>query len=355
MKTSLALPITKTINSKLPETDFSNLVFGKTISDHMFVADFKNGEWTDLRIAPYGPLDLNPANATLHYGQSIFEGLKAYKNTEGEVLVFRADANWKRLNESAERMCMPTLPKEIFMEGLTQLLDLDRDWVPTAKGASLYVRPYMFAADDYIGVKPSETYKFIIFTCPVGNYYSKPVSVKVETNFTRAVAGGTGAAKTAGNYAASLFPALQAQKAGYDQLLWTDGQSHSKIEESGTMNVIFKINGTLITAPTNTGTILKGITRDSVIQLAKDWNVPLEERFVTVSELEEALRTGTLEEAFGTGTAATIAHIQRIHVNGVDYTLPGKTNEAFSYKVLEELDGIKYGEIQDPHDWIIKI
>ncbi|EAZ79213.1 branched-chain amino acid aminotransferase [Algoriphagus machipongonensis] len=355
MKTSLAIPVTTIAESRLAKTDFSNLVFGKTISDHMFVADYKNGEWTGLRIEPYAPLSLNPSNATLHYGQSIFEGLKAYKNEEGEVLVFRPDANWKRLNESAERMCMPHLPEEIFMEGMSQLLDLDRGWVPTAKGASLYVRPFMFATDDYIGVKPSDTYKFIIFTCPVGNYYSKPVSVKVETEFTRANPGGTGAAKTAGNYAASLYPALQAQRAGYDQLLWTDGQSHSKIEESGTMNVMFKINGTIITAPLSSGTILKGITRNSVLQLARDWNHPVEERFLTVGELEAALVNGTIEEAFGTGTAATIAHIERIHVNGKDYTLPSKSPEAFSNKVLAELDGIKYGKISDPHEWIIKI
>lgn len=355
MKTSLAIPVQKIAKSKIHETDFSNLVFGKTIADHMFVADYKDGEWTDLRIEPYGPLDLHPANAALHYGQSIFEGMKAYKNDDGEILVFRGDANAKRMNESAVRMCMPEIPEEIFMEGLTQLLDLDRNWVPSGKGASLYIRPYMFAMDNYIGVKPSETYKFIIFTCPVGAYYSKPVNVKVETEFTRATEGGTGAAKTAGNYAASLFPALQAQRAGYDQLLWTDGKSHSKIEESGTMNVMFDINGTLITAPTNTGTILKGITRDSVIQLAKDWGKPLEERFLTVSELQNALENGSLKEAFGTGTAATIAHIAKINVNGKDYLLPEKGPDAFSNKVLNELDGIKYGTIPDSRDWIIKI
>ncbi|SHO59585.1 branched-chain amino acid aminotransferase [Algoriphagus zhangzhouensis] len=355
MKTSLAIPVTKTQSSRLSQTDFSNLVFGKTISDHMFVADYKNGEWTDLRIEPYAPLDLSPSNATLHYGQSIFEGLKAYRNDAGEILVFRADANWKRMNESAERMCMPSLPEEVFMDGLTQLVELDKDWVPSAKGASLYIRPFMFAMDEYIGVKPSDTYKFIIFTCPVGNYYSKPVSVKVETKFTRANEGGTGAAKTAGNYAASLYPALQAQKAGYDQLLWTDGKSHSKIEESGTMNVMFKINGKIITAPIDGGTILKGITRNSVIQLANDWNEELEERFLTVTELKEALEAGTLEEAFGTGTAATIAHIFKINIDGTDYILPEKSENAFSHRVLAALDGIKYGTEADPHEWIIKI
>lgn len=355
MKTSLSIPVTKTSKSRLSETDFSNLVFGKVISDHMFVADYQNGEWTNARIEPYAPLVLNPANAALHYGQSIFEGLKAYKNEQGEILIFRADANAQRMNESAARMCMPAIPQELFLEGLTQLIDLDREWVPAAKGSSLYIRPYMFAMDDYIGVKPSDTYKFIIFTCPVGSYYSKPVSVKVETEFTRATLGGTGAAKTAGNYAASLYPALQAQKAGYDQLLWTDGQSHTKIEESGTMNVMFKINGKIITAPTNTGTILKGITRDSVIQLAKDWNEPLEERFLTVNELQDSLENGTIEEAFGVGTAATIAHIFKINVNGKDYILPEKGKNAFSNRILVELDGIKFGTVQDPHQWIIKI
>lgn len=355
MKTSLAIPVTKTSKSRLPEIDFSNLVFGKVISDHMFVADFVNGEWTNARIEPYAPLQLNPANAALHYGQSIFEGLKAYKNEKGEILVFRADANARRMNESAARMCMPSIPEELFLEGLTQLLDLDRSWVPSSKGSSLYIRPFMFATDDYIGVKPSDTYKFMIFTCPVGAYYSKPVSVKVETSFTRATEGGTGAAKTAGNYAASLYPALQAQKAGYDQLLWTDGKTHTKIEESGTMNVMFKINGKLITAPTHTGTILKGITRDSVIQLAKDWNETLEERFLTVEELQNALENGTLEEAFGVGTAATIAHIYKIQVNGKDYLLPEKGADAFSNRILNELDGIKLGDIQDPHGWMIKL
>ncbi len=355
MKTSLAISVTKTTNSRLQETDFSNLVFGKVISDHIFVADYKNGEWTDLRIEPYAPMEIHPANAALHYGQSIFEGMKAYKDDQGGVLIFRGDANSRRLNESAARMCMPNLPEEIFLQGLSQLVDLDRDWVPSEKGSSLYIRPFMFAMDNYIGVKPSDAYRFMIFTCPVGAYYSKPVSVKVETNFTRATEGGTGFAKTAGNYAASLYPALLAQQEGYDQLLWTDGKSHSNIEESGTMNVMFKINGTLITAPTHTGTILKGITRDSVLQLAKDWNETLEERFLTVAELQEALENGSIQEAFGLGTAATIAFIHKIHVNGKDYLVPESSDNSFGKRILKVLDGIKYGEISDPHHWILKI
>lgn len=354
MKTTLQINITRTSKSRLQETDFDNLVFGKSISDHMFVADYKNGEWTDLRIEPYAPLQLMPANSTLHYGQSIFEGMKAYKNDAGEVLLFRADANQKRLNESAVRMCIPELPAEIFMEGLTTLLDLDRGWIPNKPGHSLYIRPFIFATDDYLGVRPSETYKFMIFTCPVGDYYSKPVSVKVEQKYTRAAEGGTGFAKAAGNYAASLFPALQAQKQGYDQLLWTDGKTHQNIEESGTMNVMFMINDTLITAPTHTGTILKGITRDSVLKIAKEMGYTVEERFLTVSELENALKKGALQEAFGTGTAATIAHIATIHVNGTDYELPAKPSYAFSHQVLKKLDDIKYGKVADTRGWIMK-
>jgi branched-chain amino acid aminotransferase len=300
-------------------------------------------------------MEIYPGNATLHYGQAIFEGMKAYKNEQGKVLVFRADANAKRLNESATRMCMPTFPEETFMEALRQLLILDKGWVPQEKGSSLYIRPFMFAMDNYLGVKPSETYRFMIFTSPVGAYYSKPVSVKVETTYTRACEGGTGEAKAAGNYAASLYPALMAQKEGYDQLLWTDGKTHSQIEESGTMNVMFKIKGTLITAPTHGGTILKGITRNSVLQLAKDWGQAVEERFLAVSELEEALKNGSLEEAFGVGTAATIAYINKINVNGKDYSLPEPSKDAFSTRVLKTLDGIKYGELQDPHQWIITI
>jgi branched-chain amino acid aminotransferase len=355
MKATLQINIEKIKQSKLPQTDFDNLVFGKSISDHMFIADYKNGEWTDLRIEPYQPLIMDPANATLHYGQSIFEGMKAYRNELGEVLLFRPDANQKRLNESAERMCIPPLPEEIFMEGLMTLLDLDRNWIPDKPGFSLYIRPFIFATDIYLGVRPSETYKFMIFTCPVGNYYSKPVSVKVEQHFTRAAEGGTGFAKAAGNYAGSLYPALLGQKQGYDQLLWTDAKNHEHIEESGTMNVMFLVDGTLITAPTHSGTILKGITRDSVLQLAKEMGYVVEERFMKVKELEELLRKRKLSEAFGTGTAATIASIYKINVKGEDYILPERSEDAFSYQVLKKLDDIKYGKIPDHKGWIVKV
>lgn len=354
MNKTVEINITKTTKSKLQETDFDNLAFGHILSDHMFIVDYADGEWQMPRILPYAPLTINPANATLHYGQSIFEGLKAYKNHNGEIIVFRPDANHRRLNESAKRMCIPELPEELFMEGMSQLLDLDREWVPSKPGCSLYIRPFIFATDEFLGIRPSFKYKFMILTSPVGNYYSKPVSVKVETHHSRAIEGGTGFAKAAGNYAGSLYPALQAQKQGYDQLLWTDGKTHQHIEESGTMNVMFVINGTLITAPTNTGTILKGITRDSVLTLAREMGMPLEERFLGVSELQESLENGSLQEAFGTGTAATVAHIQRINVNGNDYILPEKPSDAFSIRVLKKLDAIKYGLEEDTRGWIRK-
>jgi branched-chain amino acid aminotransferase len=237
---------------------------------------------------------------------------------------------------------------------MRELLKVDREWVPKQAGCSLYLRPFVFAADDYLGIRPSKKYKFMILASPVGKYYAKPVAVKVETRFARAIEGGTGAAKAAGNYAGSLYPALKAQKDGYDQLLWTDGKTHQYIEESGTMNVMFVIDGVLITAPTTTGTILKGITRDSALTLAKEMGMPVEERFLTVIELEEALNSGKLEEAFGTGTAATVAFIRLINIHGKDYELPDVAPNAFSVQILEALDDIKYGKVPDKYNWIMK-
>lgn len=354
MNKTIEIQVTKSTVSKLAETDFDKLTFGHTLSDHLFVADYAEGEWHHPRIEPYAPLMLNPANATLHYGQSVFEGLKAYKNEAGEVLVFRPDANLRRLNESAKRMCIPEVPEELFMEGLARLLQVDRDWVPSKAGCSLYIRPFIFATDDFLGIRPSQKYKFMILTSPVGHYYAKPVAVKVETQYSRAIEGGTGFAKAAGNYAGSLFPALAGQKQGYDQLLWTDGKTHQYIEESGTMNVMFVINDVLVTAPTSTGTILKGITRDSVLTLALEMGMQVEERFLPVTELQEALEKGTLQEAFGTGTAATIAHIRLINVNGQDYELPQKSEDAFSNRVLQKLDAIKYGRDEDLRGWVFR-
>ena len=297
---TLDIRIDKISESRIKNADLDNPAFGKDYSDHMFIADYKNGEWTDMRIVPYENLSISPANTTLHYASTIFEGLKANKAENGDVLVFRPQANAKRMQISAERMCMPPVPEELFMGAMTQLLQLDRDWVPSAPNTALYIRPFQLAMDPYIGIRPSETYQFLIITCPVGAYYAEPVKVKIETHYTRAAKGGVGFAKTGGNYAAALKPAVDAQKEGFNQLIWTDAESHEYVEESGTMNLMFAINDTLVTAPTG-DTILKGITRDSVLQLAKDQGMKVEERRIKVTEVISAIKDGSMQEAFGAG------------------------------------------------------
>lgn len=354
MTESLSINITKTSDSRITKVDFDNIPFGKVYSDHMFVAEYKNGEWTDFKIKPYENISMSPATSVLHYGQSVFEGMKAYKNSNGEVLVFRPHDNFRRLNLSARRMCIPELPEEVFMGGLTELLKVDKDWVPNKPNTSLYIRPFVFATDEYVGIRPSDNYKFIIFTCPVGVYYAEPVKVKIETRYTRAMEGGTGFAKAAGNYAAALYPAKLAAEKGYHQLIWTDGKTHQYVEESGTMNVMFIIGDKLLTAPT-TETILAGITRDSVLTLARDWGLQVEERKVAVAEIIEAAQNGTLKEAFGTGTAATIAQIAVIGHEGKDYELPPVETRQFSQKVYKALDDIKTGRIEDKYNWVYKI
>jgi len=340
--------------SKLSRVDFSNMAFGKVYSDHMFVADYREGQWEEFRIEPYDLLSFTPGSAILHYGQSVFEGLKAYKSQTGDILLFRPDRNAKRLNISAERLCIPQISEEVFMQGLVELLKIDKDWVPDLVNTSLYIRPYIFALDEYIGIRPSDTYKFIIFTCPVGAYYSKPLKVKIETQYSRSVHGGTGYAKAAGNYAGSLYPAMLAQKDGYDQLIWTDGASHQYIEEAGTMNIMFKMDDKLITARTN-DTVLSGITRDSVLTIARDWGIQVEERALSVEELVNALKSGRVQEAFGTGTAATITTIETIGYNGNNYDLPAPDQQSFSSKVLKELNDIRTGKKEDTRGWVYKI
>ncbi len=354
MIATVEFDVRKIAKSRITEVDFANLPFGKHFSDHMFVAEFKDGQWQTPTIQPYDYIRMTPANATLHYGQAIFEGLKAYKSENGEVAIFRPYENFKRFNASAARMCMPEVPEEIFMQGLTELINLDRDWVPNEERSSLYIRPFMFAADELIGVRPSDTYKFIIFTCPVGAYYNAPVRVKIENHYTRAVEGGTGTAKCAGNYATSLYPAQLAYKQGFQQLLWTDAQEHKYIEESGTMNVMFVIDNVLITAPLG-GTILDGITRKSVLDIARSWDMKVEERRISVDELIESAKKGTLTEAFGTGTAATIANIIEIGYEEKLYRLPEIENRVFSPKVLEELEGIRRGKIADTRNWMLTV
>lgn len=351
---TLEISVQKVAKSRIDEVDFNNIPFGRIYADHMFIADYKDGQWSDLRIQPYANLSMAPASSVIHYGQSVFEGLKAYKDINGKTTVFRPTANAKRLNKSAERMCIPEVPEEMFMNALTELLKVDEQWIPNKPGTSLYIRPFVFAMDDYIGIKPSDTYRFMIITCPVGGYYSEPVKVKIETEFTRAAKGGTGYAKAAGNYAGSLYPARIAQQKGYHQLVWTDANEHKYIEESGTMNIMFVIGDTLVTPDTGS-TILKGITRDSVLTIARDWGMKVEERRVSVEEVIEAAKNGSLKEAFGAGTAATIAHIKLIGYEGTDYELPAIENREFSHKVLAELDNMKAGKVADKHNWLYTI
>ena len=354
MVDSLKIELQKVKRSRIPETDFDDLPFGKVYSDHMFMADFSGGEWKNLRIQPYGKISVSPATPAIHYGQSIFEGLKAHKSPAGEALVFRPQDNLRRMNISAERMCMPSIPDEIFMDSLSELISLDREWIPSAKGASLYIRPFLFSADEYIGIRPSMSFTFVIITSPVGFYYSSPVSVKIETHYTRAAHGGTGYAKTGGNYGGAIYPAKLAQAQGYDQLIWTDGKSHEYIEQSGTMNIMFVINNTLLT-PALSDSILAGITRDSVVKLARSWGVQVEERKISVKKVVEALKSGKLREAFGVGTAATIARIETIGYDGTDYALPAIDSDQLANKIYEELDGIKHGTRPDPFGWIVKM
>lgn len=354
MTDTLKIDVQAVKKSRLSEVDFGNLPFGKVYTDHMFMADFQNGEWKNARILPYAKMLVSPATPALHYGQSIFEGMKAFPNDKGETLVFRPADNLKRLNISAERMCMPTVPDEIFMEGLSTLLDLDRKWVPTVPGSSLYLRPFLFSADEYIGIRPSQDFTFMIIMCPVGPYYSTPVKVKIETHYTRAIAGGTGYVKAGGNYGGSLYPARLAQQEGYDQLIWTDGKEHKYIEESGTMNVMFVMNDVLVT-PALSDSILAGITRDSVLQLGRHWGMKVEERKISVDELIRGLKDKTITEAFGAGTAATIAHIDVVGHGSEKYSLPPVAERKFANRVYAELEGMKRGIKPDPFGWIVKM
>jgi len=354
MVDTLKISVERVLTSRLPQIDFKNLPFGKVFTDHMFMADYRDGEWKNSRIVPYGSMTVSPATPAIHYGQSIFEGLKAVKNTANEALIFRPIDNWKRLNQSAERMCMPYVPEEIFMEGMSALIHLERDWIPTLEGSSLYIRPFLFSADEYLGIRPSSDFTFMIITSPTGPYYSEPVKVKIETHYTRAVAGGTGYAKAGGNYGGSNYPAKLAQDQGYHQLIWTDGREHQYIEESGTMNVMFVIGDTLVT-PSLSDSILPGITRASVLQLAQSWGMKTEERKISVNELAEGLQNGKVKEAFGVGTAATIAQIELIGFDGKDYTLPSADKRIVAKRIFNELDLLKRGAAPDPFGWVVKM
>ena len=352
--TGQKIAITRTPNSRLAKTNLNDIKFGRVFSDHMFVMDFQNGEWRTPSIMPFGDLQMSPAALVLHYSQTIFEGLKAYKSDDGRVAIFRPQANIARMNRSAKRMCMPHIPEDLFMQALQELVRLDSGWIPDGEESALYIRPFMFASDEYIGVRPSDGYRFIIFTCPVRGYYSEPVRVKIETKYSRAFPGGTGEAKCGGNYAGGLFPAKIGQDQGFHQLLWTDGVEHKYIEESGTMNVFFNIDGTLVT-PELDGSILHGITRDSIIRIAKDQGVAVEERKVSVDEIVAAARNGRMISAFGAGTAATIAHIQSIAFEDEVFELPDLEKRITANRIGRTLGDVRRGHIADPYGWMVPV
>lgn len=351
---TMNISVQKVSESRVKEIDFSNIPFGKQFSDHMLVMDYANGEWGAPQIIPYGKMQFAPSCLGLHYGQTIFEGLKAYRYADGSINLFRAADNFARLNHSAERMCMPTIPVDTVVDYLRELVNLDHEWVPKTPKASLYIRPFMFATDEAIGVRPADNYRFVIFTGPVGPYYSAPIKVLVETRYTRAARGGTGAAKAGGNYGGAMLPAKLAQQKGYDQLIWTDAKEHRFIEESGTMNVMFHIGDSLLTPPAGE-TILKGITRDSVLILARDMGVDVQERPVSLEEVATAHRNGTLKDAFGVGTAATIATIELIGYEGEDLILPAIESRQLSTAIAHKLTAIRYGEEQDAYGWMVKV
>ena len=347
------MKIELTQQSRRSSIDFSNLPFGKHMSDHMLVCHFKDGQWLEPEIRPYGQLEFSYGLHALHYGQSAFEGMKAYRKDDGGISIFRPLDNFARLNKSAERLMMPQIPEEIFMGGLKKLLEIDADWVPNAEDHSLYIRPFLFASSEFIAARQSDDYTFCIITCPVGPYYSGSVKVKIEQEYTRATGGGIGYTKAAGNYGGSFYPTAQAIREGYNQVIWTDHKEHKYIEESGTMNLMLLIDGTFLTPPL-TDRILAGVTRRSIIQLVKDQGWSIEERAISVEEIVSAAREGRLEEAFGMGTAAVVSQIDTIGYNGENFSIPVLTDgKAMEIKRL--LNDIRLGRSEDSYGWMIDL
>ncbi|MFN8339875.1 MAG: branched-chain amino acid aminotransferase [Saprospiraceae bacterium] len=342
----------KVQESAISKVDFNNLPFGKTYSDHMFVADYINGQWTNLEIRPVAPILTHPGNMAWHYGQSIFEGMKATRDEAGHALLFRPELHAVRMNKSAVRMCMPEIPEDLFLQAVNTLVDMEKAWIPPQAGSALYIRPFMYATDETIGVKASDTYKFIIFVMPVGPYYTNPVKLFAQDKFVRAVVGGVGEAKTCGNYAASLYPATMAKKNGYDQVMWLDGVHKKYIQEVGTMNIFFVINGEVLT-PNLDGAILDGITRKSMIELFKDKGYKVTERPITIDEVLTAGKDGSLEEIFGTGTAAVIAPVSHLKYNDdvIELDMDKRQLSKWAYATI---NGIRNRTVEDKFGWIVE-
>jgi branched-chain amino acid aminotransferase len=354
MIASMDIAINKVERSKLQDLNLENLPFGKFFTDHMLEADYEGGEWKNVEIKPYQPLLLSPSVAALHYGQAIFEGIKAYKDTKGNAYIFRPFDNYKRFNISAERMQMPAVPEDIFMEGMKQLVALDKNWIPEKEDHSLYIRPFMFSSDEVIGVRPSETYKFLNILSPTGPYYNAPMRIYVEEKYVRAVPGGVGYAKAAGNYGASMYATAQAKKIGYDQVLWTDAMEHKYVQEIGTMNVIFIIGDKAVTPDLGAGTILGGVTRDSALTLLKEMGFAVEERPISIDELIDAYKAGHLFEVFGTGTAATISLIKELRYK--DFVMNFDTDKWQTAPTVKKwLTDIREGRREDKYGWMVKV
>lgn len=347
------ITVEQTKHSKIDQVDFNNLSFGSVFADHMLVCDYENGEWGTPGVVPYQPIELDPSAKIFHYGQSIFEGMKAYKDDEGGVWLFRPEENQKRLNVSAKRLAMPELPKEIFMEGLTTLLQVDQEWIPQTEGSSLYIRPFMFASGNGFHASPANAYKFIIACAPSGPYFSGKVKVLIEERYSRAANGGVGFAKAGGNYAAQFYPTQLAVEKGYNQVIWTDDNTHEYIEEAGAMNIFVRINDTLITAPTN-DRILDGITRKSILDIAADEGIETEVRKITVAEVINAAKDGSLKEMFGAGTAAVVSPISAFGYKEVDYNLP-ELDQSYAALLKKRITDIQYNRGKDKFGWRYRV
>jgi branched-chain amino acid aminotransferase len=338
--------------SKVHQLDFNNIPLGTTFTDHMFICDYDNGNWVNPRIEPLSLIPTHPAAMALHYGQAIFEGMKATVDEQGNPMLFRPLDNAVRLNESADRMGMPHFPVELFVEGLKQLVSIEQKWIPPMDGSALYLRPFMYADEPFIGMRAATHYKFIIITSPAGPFFSKRIKLWAEKKYIRAANGGTGEAKAAGNYAAAIRPTELAKAKGYDQVLWLDAIDHKYIQEVGTMNIFFKINGEFIT-PKLDGCVLDGITRKSVIELLRNEGFDVTERLITLDEIKEASQNGKLEEAFGTGTAVGIAYIQEIGLDGE--TIHVSEESPTGLKINNRLNAIKTGKEEDKFNWMVKV
>ena len=347
------LKVTQTTQSKLDRIDFKNLGFGSVFSDHMLVCDYKNGAWGTPEIVPFEPISLMPSAKIFHYGQSIFEGMKAYKDSDKKTWLFRPDENFKRFNISAKRLSIPELPEAVFMEGLKALLKVDDQWIPTQEGSSLYIRPIIFATGEGFHASPADAYKFIICTAPSGAYFAGKVKVLIEQNYSRSANGGVGFAKAGGNYAGQFYPTQLAIDKGYQQVIWTDDNTHEYIEEAGAMNIFVRINDTLITGPTS-DRILDGITRKSILDIAKDEGIKVEVRKFTVSEIVDASKNGSLKEMFGAGTAAVISPIATFGFKDTDYDLPELENPVAS-RLKQRIVAIQTNKAEDIFDWTVSV